>query len=127
MARTYRASERSQLKKNLSRKRFNKVVPKWGRNVDKAKYLRTLEVQAYKRGRTIDLKYRVKCYGKVRYGSEEEARSKRGNAFLIPYKCDYCIFWHIGRRPANDPLANSYSWNRPNTRPKEELNEQQQH
>ena len=126
MGKTYRASERNQLKKQMSKRRFRKVVPAWGRNVDKAKHMRTLEVQAEKRGRTIDLQYHVKCYGKIRYETAEEAQRKRGNSFLIPYKCDYCPYWHIGRRPAEDPQANMYSWNRPNTKPKEESNEQQQ-
>lgn len=113
MGKTYRGHERNQLKKKISNKRFRKVVPIWGRSVDKAKYVRTLEVNAEKRGRTLDTKYLVMCYGKVRYAHEAEANSHSLDGVTIPYKCNYCVHWHIGRRPPNDPLVNGYSWHGP--------------
>ena len=41
------------------------------------------------------------CTGKIRHSSYEAA--KRSNdkkiAFVRPYKCEWCPFYHVGRRP----------------------------
>lgn len=52
------------------------------------------------KGSKYSVKELVACYGKIRYESYENA--KRMNLSKIdkvkPYKCKYCIYYHVGRR-----------------------------
>lgn len=103
MGKTYRGDDREKIKK----RRKYKPLPKQARRINKNMDLRKKEEQAIRRGRYIDSKYYTVCYGKIRYRTTEEASGKTLGKLLVPYKCNYCIYYHVGRRHPLDPDANS--------------------
>lgn len=57
--------------------------------------------QRKRRDCSVNTKELASCYGKIRHSDYEAA--KRANAqkieFVKPYKCKFCDFYHVGRRP----------------------------
>ena len=49
---------------------------------------------------------RKMCDGKVRYASQKEAftaakqsNKRDGSNWIVPYRCTFCGYWHIGHAP----------------------------
>ena len=52
------------------------------------------------KGAKQSVKELVSCYGKIRHTSYEAAKNANDKkiAFVKPYKCNYCPYYHVGRR-----------------------------
>lgn len=52
------------------------------------------------KGAKQSVKELVSCYGKVRHTSYEKAKAAnlKKISFVKPYKCNFCIYYHVGRR-----------------------------
>ena len=49
---------------------------------------------------TLNPRYLAACYGKIRYGKADKERALAGKPSSVKfYHCDFCKFYHIGRRP----------------------------
>lgn len=102
MSRTYRASER----KNITgRKKWAKLPPE-ARGINKYQKIHKLEIAAMKKGERLDSKYYAMCYNKVRYTKDSADRKTQTHlaGLVVPYKCDYCVHYHIGR-PKDSPTS----------------------
>lgn len=65
--------------------------------VGKKKYIKN-RLKNNKQG--LAPKYYASCYGKIRHTSYLDAKlaSSEKPEIVKPYKCQYCQFYHIGRR-----------------------------
>lgn len=57
--------------------------------------------QALRRAKNpVNPKYLASCQGKIRHASYEEAKLACVDKpdHVKPYKCTFCIYYHIGRR-----------------------------
>lgn len=54
-----------------------------------------------RRDSSVNTKELASCYGKIRHSSYEEARAQNLHKieYVKPYKCQFCIYYHVGRRP----------------------------
>ena len=112
MGKTFRASQRARIApKRLTGRKKRELLPAGARKFGRAQKIAELERIAKRRGRDFDPKYYAMCHQKVRYKTKEETnRDVNLAGLMIPYKCNYCVYWHIGRRPRSDPLSNDHLW-----------------
>lgn len=54
---------------------------------------------AQKRGKHLNPKELAACYGKIRYSKERAKARAEGVSTMKFYKCKFCEYYHVGRRP----------------------------
>ena len=112
MSKTFRGLERSQIAPKQPRgKKRRKLLPPGARKVDRARKIAEMQRRAERRGIDFDPKLYAMCYGKIKYKDEEDtSRNNTLGKLTVPYKCDYCDYWHVGRLPKDHPEGNPLLW-----------------
>lgn len=72
--------------------------------VGKRKRIRDAVRRAQKQGKHVNPKQLASCVGKIRHSTYEAAKShniEKGDS-VKAYKCQFCPYYHVGRRPKKD-------------------------